>query len=282
MPALNKHRPFHLHPDNSFLFLTATIYNGFPYLYPKKTKNYFYQLLKEKAQKNKIELNGWVILNNHYHLIIKTIKGSAVSKFIKEVHGASARFIKKNIPDLVSAGEQVLIKTAAPWDKRQDQRLEKEYRRLKSAITGWSGRRLKSAITDNSVLANFSSRPESFELAKFISRYKNRFSPADYCRLKSAITKGRITSPEILIALISKECPVWYQYFDHVIRNEKDYYQHLNYIHQNPVKHNLVKKMSKYQWSSIREFIKNKGKEWVIDCFREYPIIDFRPHGIAD
>jgi len=66
------------------------------------------------------------------------------------------------------------------------------------------------------------------------------------------------------------------------LQNEADYYRHLNYIHQNPVKHELVKKMSAYQWSSIHQFVKAKGREWVIDCFRSYPIIDFQAERIVD
>jgi putative transposase len=32
---------------------------------------------------------------------------------------------------------------------------------------------------------------------------------------------------------------VWYQYFDHSIRDEADFWKHFNYIHQNPIKHGL-------------------------------------------
>ena len=60
---------------------------------------------------------------------------------------------------------------------------------------------------------------------------------------------------------------------DHVIRDESDYYRHLNYIHQNPVKHGLTKRMTQYQWSSIHD---------VIDSFRRYPIVDFQPVGGAE
>lgn len=231
-----KHRPPHFHQDNSFVFITAKIYAGFSYLASSKMKDYFWQLLKEKALKHKIELKARVVLDNHYHLIVKIEKSNLVPKFIKEIHGASAREIKKNLPTLVTTSGQVLTEEVTSWDKRQEKRLRNG-------------------------IANFSSRDR---------------------RLKSAITKERITDPEILIALVNKKRPIWYQYVDHVLRNEKDYYKHLNYIHQNPVKHGLVKKMSQYKWSSIHRFVKEKGKEWIIDCFRKYPIIDFQPEGIAD
>lgn len=260
MSSIKKHRPLHLYPDNSLIFITGRIYGGFSYLALKEAKDYFWKLLEEKSSKYDLDLKARVILDNHYHLIIKANKGNLIPRFIKEIHGVSARYIKKNLPELVTVYGQVLVKEKTPWDKRQEERLNKELRKLKFANTE----------VDINVLA------------QFIARYKNQFKPEEYRRLKSAITEGRISDPEILIVLLSKDRPIWYQYIDHMIRNEEDYYRHLNYIHQNPIKHGLVKRMSKYKWSSIHEFIKEKGKEWVIDCFRNYPIIDFQPKGIID
>lgn len=78
-----------------------------------------------------------------------------------------------------------------------------------------------------------------------------------------------------------KSLPIWYQYLETIIRSEADFYRHLNYIHQNPVKHGYTKEMEKYQFSSYKYYLKEKGKEWLADCFAKYPIIDFEPKGIA-
>ena len=91
---------------------------------------------------------------------------------------------------------------------------------------------------------------------------------------------SRLYDPKVIALLKAQDRPIWYQYMDHIIRNEEDYFKHLNYIHQNPVKHGYVKKMTGYKWSSIHRWIKNRGKEFVVDCFRTYSIIDFQP--IAD
>ncbi len=203
-------------------------------------KDYFWKLLDEKSQKFAIKLSAKVVLDNHYHIIIETENGSLIPKFIKELHGASAHFIRKNMPETINY-DQVFGKPQTAFDIRQR-------RRLKSANPNYL-RGLKSANPTNTGIANFSSR---------------------------------ITDPEVLRLLNSKEAPVWYQYFDHSIRNEKDFFMHLNYIHQNPVKHGLTSHMSKYKWSSIHEYVKREGKEWIIDCFRRHPIADFQPKGIAD
>ena len=64
-----------------------------------------------------------------------------------------------------------------------------------------------------------------------------------------------------------KEVTVWQRRFwEHAIRDENDFARHVEYIHYNPVKHNLA--VSPWQWpySSFRSFVK-KGlydRDWGI------------------
>ncbi len=56
---------------------------------------------------------------------------------------------------------------------------------------------------------------------------------------------------------------IWQRRFwDHLIRNENDYYAHLNYIHYNPVKHGYVKRAYDYPHSSILKFKDYCLPEW--------------------
>jgi len=48
------------------------------------------------------------------------------------------------------------------------------------------------------------------------------------------------------------------RYWEHCIRDEQDYIRHPDYIHYNPVKHNLVKNVSEWKWSSFHKY-KAKG-----------------------
>jgi putative transposase len=51
---------------------------------------------------------------------------------------------------------------------------------------------------------------------------------------------------------------VWMdEYYDYVIRNEKDLMMHLSYIHENPVKRGLVESSDKYMWSSANPAFEN-------------------------
>lgn len=47
------------------------------------------------------------------------------------------------------------------------------------------------------------------------------------------------------------------RYWEHTIRDEKDFHIHLDYIHYNPVKHNLVKNVNKWEYSSFKDYVEN-------------------------
>jgi putative transposase len=47
---------------------------------------------------------------------------------------------------------------------------------------------------------------------------------------------------------------VWFQYWDTLLTYERSYYARLNYVHQNPVKHNLVRQAEAYPWCSAGWF----------------------------
>jgi putative transposase len=67
---------------------------------------------------------------------------------------------------------------------------------------------------------------------------------------------------------------IWWNYYDHVIRNEDDFYKHLNYIHQNPIKHGLSDTLE-YKFTSYNAWLKIKGKTYLDHSFEKYPIVDF-------
>ena len=46
------------------------------------------------------------------------------------------------------------------------------------------------------------------------------------------------------------------RYFEHTIINEKDLNNQINYIHYNPVKHNYVKSVKDWEYSSFHKYVK--------------------------
>ncbi len=50
--------------------------------------------------------------------------------------------------------------------------------------------------------------------------------------------------------------PVWQKrFYEHTIRDEKDYRLRLDYIHYNPVKHGYVSQAKEWEYSSFRRFV---------------------------
>jgi putative transposase len=68
---------------------------------------------------------------------------------------------------------------------------------------------------------------------------------------------------------------VWFRWTDRAIRSERHYYTALNYIHFNPVKHGCVP--SPYDWaeSSVHWYREHEGREWLKDCWIQYPVRGF-------
>ena len=58
---------------------------------------------------------------------------------------------------------------------------------------------------------------------------------------------------------------VWQgRYWEHLIRDDQDYRQHVEYIHYNPVKHGYVRKPVAWPYSSFRRYVEEGlyTKEW--------------------
>lgn len=237
------HRPPHIFEDNAIYFITGRTYFGFSHLKDNKIKKYFLEKIDQIKKKYNFELQGWVVLDNHYHLLAKFGVAKLISPFLKELHGSTAHFInqQRRINSATPDFAREFYAGLTPFEQRQ-------WRRINSASPG-EERKMNFASPKRGI-AHFNARPS---------------------------TKLGINQ---LLEL--KSPPIWYQYLETIIRCEADFYRHLNYIHQNPVKHGYTKDMGKYQFSSYQYYLKEKDKEWLADCFREYPIIDFEPKGIAN
>ncbi len=153
------HTPTHLFINDSYYFITAGCYQKKPYLDCDVKKEYIYKTICEELKRYLVELHGWVVLDNHYHILIKLKDAFLLSKLIQALHAKSAISIN---------------------------RTDKEH-----------GRK------------------------------------------------------------------VWYNFWDKCIRDQRDFYTKLNYIHLNPVKHGYVEDPNKYKFSSYHSYFKERGGDWM-------------------
>ncbi len=70
----------------------------------------------------------------------------------------------------------------------------------------------------------------------------------------------------------SKGRRVWYRYSDRLIRGERHYWNSVNYIHYNPIKHGYIELMSEWLWSSIYVYETEIGREGLQRLWTEYSI----------
>jgi len=82
--------PPHIYEDNACYFLTASTLDGQRLLADDIRRTLFKDLLKEAVQLHGITLYTWVILANHYHLLLRTSERSPLYKFVKRLHGQAA------------------------------------------------------------------------------------------------------------------------------------------------------------------------------------------------
>ena len=75
--------------------------------------------------------------------------------------------------------------------------------------------------------------------------------------IKASFSRKLIRNERISSSRLNKgERGIWQRRFwEHLIRDERDFEQHVDYIHYNPVKHGYTSKPNKWPFSSIHQFI---------------------------
>ena len=165
------HHPPHIYLDDTWYIITTPIYQKHSLLRPQGHKELVRDELKTLVIEFRLRLAVWVVLDNHYHILVKTRLGKDSPRFLGRLHG----------------------KVSFDVNTRD----------------GTRGRR------------------------------------------------------------------VWNNYWDTCIRTETDYWTRFNYIHHNPVKHGYTTKMEDWQFSSCRYYLEHRSRDWLMDAFRQYPIVDF-------
>jgi REP-associated tyrosine transposase len=81
--------------------------------------------------------------------------------------------------------------------------------------------------------------------------------PDRWRRIKAAFTKSLPETRQVsLVKLRKSERGIWQRgYWEHTIRDSRDYAAHMDYIHFNPVKHGLTQDPSDWPFSSFRHCV---------------------------
>jgi putative transposase len=162
------HSPPHQVRDKPFYLLTASCYEHKCHMQSESRRQQLLGMIFDRFINSDITICAWVILPNHYHLLVHIVNFDVLSDLFRRIHGNTSR----------------------QWN------------------------------------------------------------------LEENVTKRKI----------------WYRWSDRAIRSERHYYTTLNYIHYNPVKHDLVK--SPYDWveSSVHWYFQAFGRQWLRDSWTQYSV----------
>jgi putative transposase len=81
--------------------------------------------------------------------------------------------------------------------------------------------------------------------------------PQRWSLIKSGFSRGlRIDIARSPSKIAKRERGLWQRrYWEHAIRNDNDLERHIDYIHFNPVKHGLVRRVCDWPYSSFKNYV---------------------------
>jgi REP element-mobilizing transposase RayT len=199
----------HFVEENSCYFLTSTTYRRKQLFRINQNAQILCNIIYNLRNKKKLSLVGFVIMPEHFHLLIIPSSEVKISWIIQEIKKGSARLINQERFSRAQGRARLPDKEVFLKDP------------------GTLGRpRPRGDLVNNRRYSGSSPTPNNNS-----TRY-----------LGSSQTPNKVWMDE---------------YYDYVIRNEKDLMMHLSYIHGNPVKRGLVESAEEYIWSSANSKFEN-------------------------
>ena len=89
------HTPAHLFINEWYYFITAGCYHKKAYVDCDAKKEFLYKTICEELKRYLAEMHGWVVLDNHYHILIKLEDAFLLPRLIQTIHAKSAIAINK-------------------------------------------------------------------------------------------------------------------------------------------------------------------------------------------
>ena len=81
------HSPPRLNQDDSVYLLTATYYNHEKHLNTVQRRQSLLNLIFDKFISNELEIHAWVVMTNHYHILLHVTQFSLLPKIFHSIHG---------------------------------------------------------------------------------------------------------------------------------------------------------------------------------------------------
>ncbi|MEW6232565.1 MAG: transposase [Chloroflexota bacterium] len=89
--SLSSHRPPHIYVGDTWYIITTSTVNRARYLSTDDHLRLCVEVIRMLAQEFGIMLCAWVVLRNHYHLLLKSRVGQDIGRFIGRLNGRTSR-----------------------------------------------------------------------------------------------------------------------------------------------------------------------------------------------
>ncbi len=90
-----RHQPYHIYENNALYFVSAHVYKNNYRLASDEEKQKLILKIHENISNFCFQIYAWVVLEDHYHLLIKTSNGINLPKFIGRIHAGFSYEINK-------------------------------------------------------------------------------------------------------------------------------------------------------------------------------------------
>ncbi|MEK6756178.1 MAG: transposase [Bacteroidota bacterium] len=91
-------RPKHFTVEDAFYFITTHCSRGSTPFTAKGASETFLKSLKDKQQEIDFGLLAYVLMPNHYHLLLQLPAKISISKLMNHINGASSRMVNAGLP----------------------------------------------------------------------------------------------------------------------------------------------------------------------------------------
>ena len=89
------HEPPHFRLAKGWFLITAATYEHKQYFHTEAEQAWLFAELQKELQIVNIRISGWVVLPNHYHLLVKCQPLSIISRPLRKVHARTARELNR-------------------------------------------------------------------------------------------------------------------------------------------------------------------------------------------
>ncbi|MEW5829443.1 MAG: transposase [Chloroflexota bacterium] len=89
------HRPLHIYADDTWYFISASTLNHVRYFHPDERLTLWQDVFLKAVQELGVLLCAWVLLPDHYHILVKFLQSRDVSRFMQLLHGRTSRLLNQ-------------------------------------------------------------------------------------------------------------------------------------------------------------------------------------------